>query len=307
MWLSVVLVVCLISIAVGAPGIKNRQSGLCLDVNGTAIAPKASLKVANCNGRSSQRYTFSDDSRLTITDPKTMRQLCVDVGGADMKDGGELKLWDCFDQPKAEVITYYDVGTLTLTDGFKLFCVTPPNVTKGESGMRIQTCSQTNAGQLWDVVEAPPTPPPDQFAIRSRSTGHCVEVSNAQQPRGAQLWMRACADTASQRWAWNSDGLLVYDGQKVWLYCVDAPGEDLREGNQLWLWDCDASLTSQALMHDDASGTFFFANSADATFCLKDGGPQETAPLLIGACDDNDKGQQWDVLRRKTTVATWIF
>jgi hypothetical protein len=78
--------------------------------------------------------------------------------------------------------------------------------------------------------------------------------------------------------------------------CVDLPGNNYKNGNQLELWDCNG-LPQQKWGYDASMKTIYLSTSSDASKCVdlfQGFNPLNGAPVQIWDCTGDVK-QQWDV------------
>ncbi len=101
------------------------------------------------------------------------------------------------------------------------------------------------------------TPPPSGGgAIKSVSSGRCLDVSDASQANGAQAQIWDCNGQANQQWAPTSSGeLRVYGGK-----CLDVNNRGTADGSSVIIWDCNGQNNQQWRFNSDGSITAVGAN-----------------------------------------------
>lgn len=141
-------------------------------------------------------------------------------------------------------------------------------------------------------------------AIVARSSQKCLDIPGGNAEDGQTLWTWDCYGGAAQKWAWETNGALVWDGGQVWTKCVDVPGDDLTNGNLLELWECNG-LPQQQWGYDWDMGTLYLASSAgDASKCLdlQNGGQDNGTPVQLWDCLGGFD-QEWDIYLQSSDTA----
>merc|ERR1712232_599113 len=109
--------------------------------------------------------------------------------------------------------------------------------------------------------------------------------------------MGDCNGSNNQKWYLGSNGQIspMSNRQK----CIDLPGNNYQNGNQLHIWDCH-ELPQQKWGYDGNMGSIYLASSsADATKCIdvSGGGQNNGAPVQIWDCYGSNWNQKFDVCR----------
>jgi endo-1,4-beta-xylanase len=93
-------------------------------------------------------------------------------------------------------------------------------------------------------------------AIRSVSSGRCLDVSDASQTNGALAQIWDCNGQANQQWAPTSSGeLRVYGGK-----CLDVNNSGTADVSSVIIWDCNGQTNQQWRLKSDGSITAVGAN-----------------------------------------------
>ncbi|MEU5692259.1 ricin-type beta-trefoil lectin domain protein [Actinosynnema sp. NPDC020468] len=197
-------------------GVDNR----CLDVPGYDPAV-TQPQMWDCNLFPNQRWTFTDDGRIT----NLGRCLGAENGGTA---AGTVVLFQGCTTENPQQWTVRPGGAIVNNRSGR--CLTPATTERG-AGLRIQDCAGS-ASQVWRV--------PDQhgrFGAFYGATGKCLDVYN-NDARTKKVGPWDCNGSAAQWWSAVGDGRLASSGR-----CLDVAGT--AAGSAVSLADCTAAQTQQ--------------------------------------------------------------
>ncbi|MEU6786782.1 PHB depolymerase family esterase [Nonomuraea angiospora] len=95
------------------------------------------------------------------------------------------------------------------------------------------------------------TTTPPSGAIKSASSGRCLDVTGVSQANGAQAQIWDCNGQANQQWTLTSSGELRVYGSK----CLDVNGRGTADGTSVIIWDCNGQSNQQWRFNPDGSVT----------------------------------------------------
>ncbi|MFG6201585.1 PHB depolymerase family esterase [Nonomuraea sp. JJY05] len=95
------------------------------------------------------------------------------------------------------------------------------------------------------------TTTPPSGAIKSASSGRCLDVTGVSQANGAQAQIWDCNGQANQKWTVTSSGEVRVYGSK----CLDVNGRGTADGTAVIIWDCNGQSNQQWRFNTDGSVT----------------------------------------------------
>ncbi|MGW6505388.1 extracellular catalytic domain type 1 short-chain-length polyhydroxyalkanoate depolymerase [Nonomuraea angiospora] len=95
------------------------------------------------------------------------------------------------------------------------------------------------------------TTTPPSGAVKSASSGRCLDVTGVSQANGAQAQIWDCNGQANQKWTLTSSGELRVYGAK----CLDVNGRGTADGTSVIIWDCNGQSNQQWRFNSDGSVT----------------------------------------------------
>jgi hypothetical protein len=206
----------------------------CLDLPGGAQSNGNKLQIWDCNGQAGSQNWMYDESaqRLYLANSKK----CIDLEGGNTDNGNAVVLWDC-NSNWHQWWTAADPFQIVELAGKKCMDVAGGKAYPGAK-VQIWDCNYYDQ-QLWLFS-------PGSFTIRyGPNPSLCLDVpgdGNAHGgihvPRGVTLQLWNCNGLPAQKWGMKfatQQIYLVQDNTK----CLDLPGGNTKNGNNLWLWDCD--------------------------------------------------------------------
>lgn len=210
------------------PGsIRSQLSGKCWDLPGGDSGNGNKIWQWNCAGTDNQRWTFDADS-FTLR-MSTNLDKCVDVNGNDFTNGVQPQIWDCAGTPQQMVGIDETFGTIyfagTATSSDASKCVDLYGGGLDDGNpLVVWDCLGDANQQWWYTPDAGPAPPPPP----------------------------------------TPDSPVSYIKSKETSKCLDVPGGNVEDGQQLWIWECNEASPNQKWLFKDGA----IILSADQSKCV---------------------------------------
>ncbi|MEV8443498.1 ricin-type beta-trefoil lectin domain protein [Actinosynnema sp. NPDC051121] len=152
---------------------------------------------------------------------------------------------------------------------------TPGPVDGGGDGWRSWT-----APEVWRFFTGDTTPAPQQFRLRSESSGRCLDVNGAGSANGTQMIVWDCHTNANQQFTQNDKALQVLGK------CLEAP-VNAGPGTRTRIWDCNGGANQQWNVTDNGTIT-----NVQSGLCLEANGTANSSAVTVATCT-NAAGQRW--------------
>ncbi|MEU5217153.1 non-reducing end alpha-L-arabinofuranosidase family hydrolase [Streptomyces sp. NPDC020807] len=150
--------------------LRGVASGRCLDVPGADRTEGTSLQVWDCHGGANQRWTLTDDNRLTVYGDK-----CLDVPGHATTAGTRPVIWSCNGGTNQQWRVTAD-GTVVAVESGLCLDVSGAGTANG-TAVQLWACNG-GGNQKWTGLSAPGTTCSLPSTYRWSSTGPLAEPAN---------------------------------------------------------------------------------------------------------------------------------
>jgi len=127
----------------GGQQIVGAQSGRCVDLPNGSETNGAQVQLYDCNGQSSQRWTYGSDKRLVDSGGK-----CLDASGRGTTNGTKVIIWDCNGQANQQ----WNVNASgTITGVQSGLCLDANGASTANGTMIILWSCNGQANQQWSL------------------------------------------------------------------------------------------------------------------------------------------------------------
>ncbi|CAE6437582.1 unnamed protein product [Rhizoctonia solani] len=186
----------------------GRNAGKCLDAENYDGAP---VKIADCNGGATQKWTFGDNYHVKIHGNK-----CLDVKDGKDANGSKLQIWSCNGNSANQKFWYsfWDY-TLSWKDRGKCVDLSGGSVENGNVA-QVWGCKKENPNQVWTTgylsSDPPQTSEKGQYGTNQCGT-ESSQTSNCQ-----TAWINDVDDFCV--WAPPNGGEIGNTEREVVAYCT---------------------------------------------------------------------------------------
>ncbi|MFD9129352.1 non-reducing end alpha-L-arabinofuranosidase family hydrolase [Kitasatospora sp. NPDC059571] len=154
------------------------------------------------------------------------------------------------------------------------------------------TAFVATAAALAAMLVAGPAQAATTGALRSVSSGRCLDVANAGQTDGALLQIYDCWNGTNQQWTLTSANQLTVYGNK----CLDVPNHATTAGTRVQIWTCSGGANQQWRVNADGTVT-----GVESGLCLDvtGGATANGTAVELWTCNGRSN-QQWTGLTPTT-------
>jgi len=220
---------------------------------------------------------------------------CWDLPGQDFSNGNKIWQWTC---------AGYDNQRWTWhAEDFTLRPTTNPDKCIDVDGGNFYGGAQP---QIWDCAGTP-----QQMVGYDESFGtvyfaatedaeYCVDLAGGGMDDGNPLIVWDCNGNTNQQWVYIPDSgpapppppfssSSSYIKSKETNKCLEVPGGNMANGQELWIWECDGSSHQQWVLHDGS-----ISSTADNSKCvdLTNSDTTNGNPIQIWDCGGTPQ-QMW--------------
>ncbi len=249
--------------------IQNSLSGRCLDTTNARLVNGSQVQIADCTGKSSQKWRASGYS-LWLASSK-----CLTVNNST-NAGTPVVIWDCNGTPQQKWQVRSD-GSLYSVYGGQCLDVLNSNSTAGAK-LIIWDChggpNQRFSGAIGNGGGALKV-----FASNTK----CVESPNYNTGNQTQLGIYNCHGGTNQQFQMEGDRIRLYHNK-----CLDVPGNK-DAGTPLVIHDCHGDVNQQWKLRNDGSLYSAYANKC---VDIRNGKNALFAKLILWNCNGSTS-QRW--------------
>jgi hypothetical protein len=222
----------------------NKDSGKCLDVQGSSTADQAQLQQSACNNETSQqwRLDYLGNTYYDLINRNSDKALEVAGGPSATQDSASIQQssWAHAANQQWRIVTTND-GWLRIEARHSGKVVDISSCETDDSAGVQQQATQAD-----DDCQQFRLQPLDNLKIMSASSGKVMAVEKASTADGANVALWSDADTADQRWTFvhqDSGYYQVVAGHSG--KCLDVAASSTENGAQIEQRSCDGSAHQQ--------------------------------------------------------------
>ncbi|CAE6532669.1 unnamed protein product [Rhizoctonia solani] len=186
----------------------GRNAGKCLDAENYDGAP---VKIADCNGGATQKWTFGDNYHVKIHGNK-----CLDVKDGKDANGSKLQIWSCNGNSANQKFWYsfWDY-TLSWKDRGKCVDLSGGSVENGNVA-QVWGCKKENPNQVWTTGYLSSDPP--QTSEKGQYGTNRCGTESSQTSNCQTAWINDVDDFCV--WAPPNGGEIGNTEREVVAYCT---------------------------------------------------------------------------------------
>lgn len=220
---------------------------------------------------------------------------CWDLPGGDFSNGNKIWVWNCAGYDNQRFTFDADTFTLRPTTNFDK-CI---DVNANDFSNGVQPQIWDCAGTPQQMVGFDETYGTMYFAATADAS-KCVDLYGGGFDDGVPLVVWDCTGDPNQQWQYEPDtgpspppppfsSPLTYVKSRETNKCLDIPGGNIENGQQLWIWNCDETPHQQWILIDG-----MIQSGADQTKCVDqlDSDTTNGTPIQIWDCSGGPQ-QMW--------------
>jgi hypothetical protein len=203
------------------PLVRNRESGLCLDIDGGQMSNGRNVLQWTCTGSANQRWIVDEAAGeiRSLKDPS----FCLDNMG-DVHDGGRIGIWECND----------GINQQFTVDGNAIRQGADPNLVLDGAGVEpgddvISWSDWGGHNQRWDLLTGPAAQP-EYANLVNQEAGRCLDVEGGVMADGTNVFVWDCHGGVNQEWAHDAGTGQLHSRVNP-NYCLDNSGVPAEGGN----------------------------------------------------------------------------
>jgi hypothetical protein len=219
--------------------------------------------------------------------PSDNHRMCMDVKGGDGKNGDRIQIWGC--NGMESQLWYFDPGSFQITwAGDRNKCVDAhPADKEGRRRIQLWDCGHDGNGNVWPQQNWGYDS--DAGTIYLASSGadasSCLGVYGGfTQDFAEMMYLQDCDNSQRGQIFYLQNGITVRSVQQFEL-CLDVPGGDLTNGNQLQMWPCNGLATQYWVFE---TGSNRIKAASDLNKCVDAGDLSSSSRLMIWDCNDHE-------------------